>query len=183
MPCPWLRLHAIQAVAFDRTLSAEQVARGVTFDGIRFSPMETATKTLIADKIRSRTQLKDWEIAKLLRRHNVVSSDVALVRASMNDKTGAPAAITTSRPRVRSLSDFRRMHDIPQKIRDTLAGIKTDGYVTEEELRHLCEVPVSMWRRNADLPEFSSNKFKLDGVTYWASPETIKQMKLITGRA
>lgn len=145
--------------------------------------METANQKLIAEKIHSRPTLKDWEIAKLLTRHKVVSADVAAVRANLNGEKVAAGVIPTSRPRVRSLSDFRRMHDIPQKIRDTLDGIKTDGYVTEEELRHLCEVPVSMWRRNAELPEFAPYKFRLDGVTYWAATDTIKQMKQITGRA
>jgi hypothetical protein len=88
-----------------------------------------------------------------------------------------------AKPRVRSLADFRRSHDIPQKIRNTIRGLRPGGYVTEEELRQLCEVPVQNWRRHADLPEFSANKFRLDGVCYWASPETIKQMKQITGRA
>jgi hypothetical protein len=90
---------------------------------------------------------------------------------------------TESKPRPRSLADFRRAHDIPQKIRDTVRALRKDCYVTEEELRKLCEIPVQNWRRNADLPEFSANKFRLDGVTYWAAPDTIKQMKTITGRA
>lgn len=141
--------------------------------------MDTQIRTKIAEKINLRPELKDWEIAKLLKRHRVRSADVAAVRsrdtAAATDK---PAPV-----RVRSMTDFRRAHDIPQKIRDRLASMRRDGYVTEEELRQLCEVPVQNWRRNADLPEFSPHKFKLDGVTYWAGVETIKQMKTITGRA
>ena len=144
--------------------------------------METAKRNAIADKLRTKPELKDWEIAKLLRRRGVTAADVTEVRseaapAQQGEDKPAP------RPRVRSLADFRKAHDIPQKIRDTLADMRKDGYVTEEELRHLCEVPVQSWRRNAELPEFAPHKFKLDGVTYWGSPETIKAMKQITGRA
>lgn len=84
--------------------------------------------------------------------------------------------------RIHSLTDFRKAHDIPQKIRNKLVSLR-GGYVTEEELRQLCEVSVQNWRRNAELPEFSVNKFRLDGVTYWAGVETIRKMKQITGRA
>lgn len=144
--------------------------------------METAKRNAIADKLRTKPELKDWEIAKLLRRRGVTAADVTEVRsedapAQQGEDKPAP------RPRVRSLADFRRAHDIPQKIRDTLAGLRKDGYVTEEELRQMCEVPVQHWRRNADLPEFSHHKLKIDGVVYWAGEATIKQMKLITGRA
>lgn len=144
--------------------------------------MDTKTHDLIAAKIRARPELKDWEIAKLLKRHGVRSGDVASVRAN-GAQVGAGGELPPVRPRVRSLTDFRRAHDIPQKIRDTLAGMRRDGYVTEEELRQLCEVPVQNWRRHAELPEFAAHKFKLDGVTYWADQEAIKTMKQITGRA
>lgn len=144
--------------------------------------MDTATRTKIADKIRSRPELKDWEIAKLMKRHGVRSGDVAAVRAS-GVQSGTDDESVAARPRVRSLADFKRAHDIPQKIRDRLAAMRRDGYVTEEELRQLCEVPVQNWRRHAELPEFSANKLKLDGVTYWAGVEAIKAMKQITGRA
>lgn len=92
------------------------------------------------------------------------------------------AATTTTTARIHSLADFRKAHDIPQKIRNKLPSLR-GGYVTEEELRKLCEVPVQNWRRYAELPEFAGNKFKHDGVTYWANVETITQMKQITGRA
>ena len=105
-------------------------------------------------------------------------------------RTGAPlppapveAGRVSLRPRARSLGEFRRAHDIPQKIRDRLAGMASTTYVTEEEMRQLCEVAVQDWRRNAELPEFAPHKFKHAGVTYWAPVAAIKEMKRITGRA
>jgi hypothetical protein len=96
----------------------------------------------------------------------------------------SPEIQEPSRPtiRPRSLDDFRRQYDVPDKIRRQLRGLGS-RYVTEDELRQLCDVPVAFWRRNAELPEFSSNKFKLDGVVYWSSQDTIRQMKQISGRA
>jgi len=99
----------------------------------------------------------------------------------MDTKTRKETADKPS-ARIHSLTDFRKAHDVPQKIRGKLVSLR-GGYVTEEELRQLCEVPVQNWRRHAELPEFASNKFKLDGVTYWAGTATIKEMKQITGRA
>jgi len=132
----------------------------------------------IAEKIRTRPELKDWEIAKLLRRQGVDSARVASMRAG-----GGAVATLPAKPRARSLAEFRKEHDIAQKIRDSIAGMRAETYVTEEELRQLCGVPVQNWRRYADLPEFSGNKLKLDGTMYWAADNTIVSMKQITGRA
>lgn len=141
------------------------------------------TNTLIADKIAQYPQKNDHQIARCLARHGVKAADVSLERDRIADKADEPVnKVTVARPRVKTLADFRRAHDIAQKIRDTVAAIRTDGYVTEEELRQMCEVPVAHWRRHADLPEFSVNKFKLDGTVYWAKEAAIKQMKQITGR-
>ena len=103
-------------------------------------------------------------------------------RQKVEQKQTAEAGQAGAPARIHSLADFRKAHDIAQKIRNKLPSLR-GGYVTEEELRKMCEVPVQNWRRYAELPEFSGNKFKLDGVTYWAGVETILQMKQITGRA
>lgn len=143
--------------------------------------MDTTITKIIADKIRQYPTKENHEIAKCLARHGVKAADVATVRGG--GASPEPQQAPVAKPRVRSLSDFRRAHDVPQKIRDTIANLRADGYVTEEELRQLCEVPHQHWRRNAELPEFAANKFRLEGTTYWAAPSTIKSMKQITGRA
>lgn len=106
----------------------------------------------------------------------VLFMDTAKAKNSEKNNEAAKAA------RIHSLTDFRKAHDIPQKIRGKLVSLR-GGYVTEEELRQMCEVPVQNWRRHAELPEFAPHKFKLDGVTYWAGVTTIREMKQITGRA
>ncbi|MBU2072742.1 MAG: hypothetical protein KKA68_21115, partial [Gammaproteobacteria bacterium] len=114
----------------------------------------------------------------------VLVADVRAARQSAGKHAQIPQpSPVTPRIKVRDISEFRKAHDIPQKIRTRLATMRTDNYVTEEEMRQLCDVAVQHWRRNADLPEFSENKFKLDGVVYWASKGTIHEMKKITGRA
>jgi len=144
--------------------------------------MSAKTQSELIEYIKRRPDLADYQVAKNMKCHGVRAGEVAAARAAMD--SGRPAAtVTPSRIRIRSLEDFRRSHDVPQKIRDRITGLKADGYVTEEELRQLCEVPVQGWRRNAELPEFSEHKLKIDGVTYWASKETIRAMKRITGRA
>jgi len=143
--------------------------------------MDTETRQKIAVKIRQYPSKTNEQIRSLLRHLKVRGSEVGAVRATMNN--GAPTSTAhPARPRVHSLADFRREHDIAQKIRDAVAGLRADGYVNEEELRQLCGVPVQHWRRHADLPEFAENKYRLDGTTLWAAKETIQQMKQITGR-
>lgn len=106
-----------------------------------------------------------------------------IVDALRSGKSAEERTSQTPRVRAKLLSEFRRDHDIPQKIRDRLEGMRDGTYLTEEEMRQLCEVPVNNWRRNAELPEFADFKFKHDGVSYWAPTATIREMKKITGRA
>ena len=123
------------------------------------------------------------QIRSNLRRHKVTGRQVreALgLPAPDSDKDGA---IDIPRIRVRSIDEFRKAHDIPQKIRDRLANFRRGGYLTEEELRQLCGVPVQLWRRHAELPEFADHKLRHEGVVYWGAKETIVKMKQITGRA
>jgi hypothetical protein len=146
----------------------------------------------IAEKLKKYPSYCDSRISKLMRRRNpsVRAVDVAAVRALVGVGGANVKQVPVMKPlavvprvRIKSLNDFRKLHDNAEKIRVKLATVRDGMYVTEEELRQLCEIPVQYWRRNADLPEFDGNKFKHEGTTYWAQPETIRQMKQITGRA
>lgn len=148
------------------------------------------TQQEIREYIRLRPELRDNKIADNLRRHGVTTLQVKAARHSMNGSAPHPekngngiVAHQASRVRARDLSEFRKAHDIPQKIRDRVTALRPSSYLTEEELRQLCDVAVQNWRRNAELPEFADNKFKHDGVIYWGSAATIREMKKITGRA
>jgi hypothetical protein len=126
------------------------------------------------------------QIVSNLKHKGVRYADVTAARGNAPIKKPAPAqapAHTAQRIKIRDLSEFRKAHDNPQKIRNRLVAMREGSYVTEEELRQLCDVAVQHWRRNAELPEFADNKFKLDGVVYWAPQDTIREMKKITGRA
>ena len=148
--------------------------------------MDAKTRSIIVAAIGRFSGKANWEIADNIK-HKIPGVRAAQVAEVRGESNAVPEKATTgavqNRPRIRSLAEFHRDHDIPQKIRDTINGLRKDGYATEEELRQMCGVPVQNWRRNADLPEFSGNKFKLDGVTFWAAPTTIQSMKQITGRA
>lgn len=138
----------------------------------------------IKNYLAAHPTLTDEQVRSNMKRHGVTRRQIAAVRNGLPpDEVGAAPVGAPKAIRVRVLADFRRAHDIPQKIRERLGGLRPSGYVTEEELRQLCEVPVQSWRRHAELPEFAANKFRLDGVTYWAAPDTIRAMKQITGRA
>jgi len=140
------------------------------------------TPEQIRDYVLARPNLTVRRLISDLFKHKVNAAMINAIRA----QAGTPAApanpSVVNRPRLKDLSEFRKEHDIPQKIRDRLAAMRADSYCTEEEFRQLCSVPVQLWRRNAELPEFSLNKFKHDGVTYWATCATIEKMKKITGR-
>lgn len=140
------------------------------------------TQAEIQAYIAAHPELTDTKIADNMRRHGIKVPQVREARASMGANGARPAA-QAPRVRARDISEFRRAHDIPQKLRERLAALRPNSYLTEEELRQLCDVAVQNWRRNAELPEFADHKFKHDGVVYWGSAATIREMKRITGRA
>ena len=107
------------------------------------------------------------------------------VKAAMEAARGPSAILPNPQVRVRpkTLDDFRKAHDNPQKIRNGLASLADGAYLTEEEFRQFCNIPANLWRRNADLPEFSDNHLKHAGIVHWASKTTIQEMKTIIGVA
>jgi hypothetical protein len=94
-----------------------------------------------------------------------------------------PPAKVAVRVKPKTLADFRKAHDNPQKIRNGLASLGEGSYLTEEEFRQFCNIPANLWRRNAELPEFADNKLRHAGIVHWASKSTIQDMKTITGSA
>jgi hypothetical protein len=87
---------------------------------------------------------------------------------------------TKLRIKKHSLDHFRVENDFSLKIEKAIDDLG-DGYLTENEFKLVCGVPVSYFRRFADLPEFRNNHFKLRDVVYWASAKTIEEMKEIVG--
>jgi hypothetical protein len=146
--------------------------------------MSPNIKAKIADQIRSKPAATNQQIRDNLKWLKIRCSDVAEVRAAIGGIITAAAAANRPAPRrAHNISEFRKAHDIPEKIRTKLADMSPGTYVNEEEMRHHCEVAVQNWRRNAELPEFEPHKFKYDGITYWGPTATIKEMKVITGKA
>ena len=125
-------------------------------------------------------------IAHNLKRHGITGEKVrALWGRAKVAQTPASIGPTKAvvRVKLKSLDEFRRAHDNPQKIRTGLEGLTAGSYLTEEEFRVFCNIPAQLWRRNADLPEFSDNRLRHAGVVYWAAKTTIEEMKTIIGAA
>ena len=128
------------------------------------------------------------QIAHNLHNHGVTGDKVRSLML-LAKSPGAPVSeeqiAVKPAPRVRpkNLEEFRKMHDNPQKIRNGLANLVGSTYLTEEEFRQFCNIPATLWRRNAELPEFADHKLKHAGVVYWASKKTIQEMKTIIGSA
>ena len=115
---------------------------------------------------------------------------IEMARAALAGQPVAPNPVLIQPPnrppvrvKVKTLEDFRKAHDNPQKIRNGLASLRAGAYLTEEEFRQFCSIPANLWRRNAELPEFSDNHLKVAGVVHWASKSTIQEMKSIIGAA
>lgn len=93
------------------------------------------------------------------------------------DMKQPPVAYTTSG---KTLEDFRKDHDIKQKIRDGLERLG-ECYMTDQEFRESCGVSPARWRSHADAPVFDTCRVRVKGVLYWAQPRMIAEMKEIAG--
>jgi hypothetical protein len=84
----------------------------------------------------------------------------------------------------RTIDDFRREHDQSWKIRDGINRLFDGGTImTDAEFREaVCGHP-SRWRAAADSSEFRENKYRVKGELFWASKETIREMRRICGEA
>jgi hypothetical protein len=100
--------------------------------------------------------------------------------AGSEEKSYQNTPKTKLRIKRHSLDNFRVENDFGLKIEKAIDDLG-DGYLTENEFKLVCGVPPNYFRRFADLPEFRDNHFKLRDVVYWASKETINQMKEIVG--
>jgi hypothetical protein len=127
-------------------------------------------------------------MADNLRKSGVTAGDF---HRAVGMKPAAPATVSAPqtakaapvRVKPKTLDDFRKAFDNPQKIRNGLATLADGGWLNEEEFRRFCDIPVQLWRRNADLPEFADHKLKHAGITHWAGKATIQEMKTIIGAA
>jgi hypothetical protein len=136
----------------------------------------------LREYIASRPGLSVETIANNLSGHHIPFDRI---RACLSP-TSAPAAVPMKpavRVKPKTLDDFRKAHDNPQKIRKGIAALAEGSYLTEEEFRQFCNIPANFWRRNAELPEFADNKLRHVGIVYWASRPTIQEMKTIIGAA
>ena len=143
------------------------------------------TPEQIKEYVRTHAHWTVRQMHAVLYRHGVNAEQIRAVRAELEKTEGAPSTPLPKLARIKpkSLDEFRKAHDIPQKIRLGLAQLPPSAYFTEEEFRQFCNVPANLWRRNAELPEFSDHKFKHAGVVHWAAKATITDMKRITGSA
>jgi hypothetical protein len=146
------------------------------------------TDSELREYIASHPALSVTTICKNLGSHRIPAARVrALIGTRNTNAPVQPLASAPSRPVVRvrpkTLAEFRKAHDNPQKIRNGLAALADGAYLTEEEFRQFCNIPANFWRRNAELPEFADNKLRHVGVVYWASKPTVQEMKTIIGAA
>ena len=141
-------------------------------------------------------QMKDWkeegasyrEIARRLGVHNKTvllafgrvkkwgKNSVQKKQQSIKDKT--------KKTNVRTLNEFRKEHDQTWKIRDGIKRLFKNGvYMTDAEFRDAVCGSSTRWRLAADAPEFAPYRYKVQGVLYWASENTIREMRKIRGEA
>jgi hypothetical protein len=123
-------------------------------------------------------------IRSALKNPSVPSTEIRAILANLGNvprETKPAPAVKAAKVRVHSLSEFRAEHDYAAKIGVAIKTHLADGYLSEQEFKLLTGVPNHEWRRHADLPEFTENKFRRRDVTYWAAPRVIRQMKEIVG--
>jgi hypothetical protein len=132
-----------------------------------------------------RTGFKDPEkIRKAFSKSEEGAIPMAVIREALGGGSDSKNHQVSPKTKVRikkhSLEDFRTENDFSYKIEKAVEELG-DGYLTENEFKLVCGVPINYFRRFADLPEFRKNHFRLRDVVYWASEKTIEKMKEIAG--
>lgn len=148
--------------------------------------MQTAAKRVLASY--GRGQKDAYAISKNLRLsvvevRRILGENVPTL-GETRTQGARPTGKTKRAIKVRPLEEFRNSHDykhiISQKLSETFPPSDNDGYLLDHEMREVCAIPSTSWRRESEC--FLDWQFKLRDKRYWANPQTIIKMKKITGR-
>jgi hypothetical protein len=127
----------------------------------------------------------DTDIAKTVERCggnlHKAAAELGIPRTTLRRRI---AAGKTEVPVARTIADFRREHDQAWKIRDGIERLFDGGVImTDAEFREAVSGHPSRWRASADASEFRENRYRVKGELFWASKETIREMRRICGEA
>jgi len=72
--------------------------------------------------------------------------------------------------------DLRSKYDNVFKIREGVKKLKAGIYLSDQQMRELCKVPINLWRACAEKAEFDKFKYKPNAKDiYWGTPQSIRR--------
>lgn len=86
----------------------------------------------------------------------------------------APAGVA---PRGVSLSDFLGRFDYASALRKAIKSLCRDKFVPDSDIRAASGIPVAVFRRVAEQPEFEENQLRDGERLWWSSGENVKKVK------
>jgi hypothetical protein len=75
-----------------------------------------------------------------------------------------------------SETELRSRHDNLFKIREAVKKLEKGKYLTDQQMRDFSKIPTNYWRAYSENQEFDKYKIRLNKVTYWATPDSIKRL-------
>ena len=88
---------------------------------------------------------------------------------------GSTPGSTELKPKTRvSVSDFCGRFDYAAKLREVVGKLCRNQFVAEVDIRANCDIPVTVFRHVADLPEFRSCQIKDGGTTWWSTAANVE---------
>lgn len=100
-----------------------------------------------------------------------------------------PAAKKPERARTKTLSQFRSVFDVKERIRNGIKAHlhftgpvdKNGVYMLDQDFREACGIQIQDWRRFADLDEFEPYRWRHKGLLHWAQPRMLATMRETVG--
>lgn len=89
----------------------------------------------------------------------------------------AEKVIALKKPLGLSEVEIRARHDNIFKIRQGCKQLQKGFYLTDQQMRELCQISPNIWKGYAEREEFGKFKFIAQGQkVYWGVPESVRKL-------
>lgn len=162
----------------------------------KVAPEKTNAELVVEFKKRYGVLLNRNSIAGQRRTYKAPLSREALARVYKTRRgnqqaapVDKPAAKKPEGARTKTLSQFRSVFDVKERIRNGITTHlhftgpvdKNGVYMLDQDFREACGIQIQDWRRFADLDEFEPYRWRHKGLLHWAQPRMLASMRETVG--